>query len=330
MAEQELAGSDSQTICSFNCGRLNVVSGTAKADPRKGNLSLRRTLDGLMSLCWKDRSTEVVEEELFVMPGDATMKLLPQKGRVYVLEFSENGGRKVLFWSQEKDPAVDEAAVKRINSFLAADQPSGQETPATSQTSAPAAGGASAASATVTTPTPDLATANLATLDPNVFMQMMTQYRSSHGLGPAVGLGHGAGSSHQSRTPEQLADLRAQYKKAQEANLGLMSEVFASKHMLPILARLESSDEAAVGELQKLLPEGLQNQEELNTMAMSPQFQQAVEAFAGGVQTGLAGPLLAQFGITDAGPGVSGLLDALVAHGKRVGSKRNHDQMQNQ
>ena len=87
----------------MQCGKATLAGTTVTADPRKGILSLKKSEDGLMHLIWKDRTTNAVEEDLIVFPGDATLRHLDvcKDGYVMLLEFTQTK-RKLFFWSQER------------------------------------------------------------------------------------------------------------------------------------------------------------------------------------------------------------------------------------
>ena len=87
----------------MQCGKATLAGSTVTADPRKGLLSLKKSEDGLMHLVWKDRTSNAVDEDLIVFPGDATLRHLAQcqDGYVMLLEFTQTK-RKLFFWSQER------------------------------------------------------------------------------------------------------------------------------------------------------------------------------------------------------------------------------------
>lgn len=87
----------------MQCGKATLAGSTVTADPRKGLLSLKKSEDGLMHLVWKDRTSNAVEEDLIVFPGDATLRHLDacKDGYVMLLEFTQTK-RKLFFWSQER------------------------------------------------------------------------------------------------------------------------------------------------------------------------------------------------------------------------------------
>ena len=87
----------------MQCGKATLAGTTVTADPRKGILSLKKSEDGLMHLIWKDRTTNAVEEDLIVFPGDATLRHLDvcKDGYVMLLEFTQTK-RKLFFWSQAR------------------------------------------------------------------------------------------------------------------------------------------------------------------------------------------------------------------------------------
>ena len=78
-----------------------AYSGTrVTPEDRKGLLFIKENED-LPVLCWKDRATGEVEDELIMFPGDAKLVPVtqPKDGKVYVLKFTSSAQRH-FFWSQ--------------------------------------------------------------------------------------------------------------------------------------------------------------------------------------------------------------------------------------
>ncbi|XP_069168397.1 proteasomal ubiquitin receptor ADRM1-A-like [Procambarus clarkii] len=70
-------------------------------DKRKGLVYLYQADDSLMHICWKDRGTGTVEEDVIISPDDCEYKRVSQctTGRVYVLKF-KSSSRRLFFWMQ--------------------------------------------------------------------------------------------------------------------------------------------------------------------------------------------------------------------------------------
>jgi 26S proteasome regulatory subunit N13 len=93
--------------------------------------------DMLMHFCWKDRSNNIVEDDLVLFPDEIEFKKVTQNttgekksffanffkrkkfivGRVYVLKWRSNT-RKLFFWMQEPKDDKDEEFCKKINDLV--------------------------------------------------------------------------------------------------------------------------------------------------------------------------------------------------------------------
>ncbi|KAJ3051932.1 adhesion regulating molecule 1 [Rhizophlyctis rosea] len=90
---------------------------TVTPEDRKGLLYLRQE-DDLMHLCWKDRKTNAVEDDLIIFPHDAQLhKVTQSNGRVYVLKF-QSSSQRLFFWLQEPKDDKDEETITKINSYI--------------------------------------------------------------------------------------------------------------------------------------------------------------------------------------------------------------------
>ena len=86
----------SETLLAFKAGRALRREGTNFVDPSpiKGAVLLVRGDDELLHFIWKNRTTNNVEEDLILFPGDASFVKVGQAGgRVYVLKFSSSDQR---------------------------------------------------------------------------------------------------------------------------------------------------------------------------------------------------------------------------------------------
>ncbi|KAJ3007352.1 hypothetical protein NUW54_g3579 [Trametes sanguinea] len=111
-----------ETRLAFKAGRLFRRGNTnfVDADPTKGAILLQNGEDGLLHFIWKNRSTNEIEEDLILFPGDATFAKVEQSswGRTYVLKFSSSNQRH-FFWMQDADSSRDEEFVGNVNRLLA-------------------------------------------------------------------------------------------------------------------------------------------------------------------------------------------------------------------
>lgn len=90
-------------------------------DLRRGNLVLTYESDRLLHFKWVNLSTQVVEDDRIVMPGDCVFKKVKtgrEGDRVYQLHFPRATASHLLFWLQDKASEKDEENVKRLNEQL--------------------------------------------------------------------------------------------------------------------------------------------------------------------------------------------------------------------
>ncbi|XP_069181785.1 proteasomal ubiquitin receptor ADRM1-like [Procambarus clarkii] len=88
-------------------------------DKRKGLVYLYQADDSLMHICWKDRGTGTVEEDVIIFPDDCEYKRVSQctTGRVYVLKF-KSSSRRLFFWMQEPKTDKDDEQSRKVNELL--------------------------------------------------------------------------------------------------------------------------------------------------------------------------------------------------------------------
>ncbi|CAF2809551.1 unnamed protein product [Rotaria sp. Silwood2] len=137
-------GTASQThnrnLVEFKAGKMNLRGSMVYPDKRKGLVYLYQGNDMLMHLCWKDRSSNSIEDDLVIFPDEIDFKKVTQNttgeyknnsyvilqtkkpyiyiiGRVYVLKWRSNS-RKLFFWMQEPKEDEDEEFCKKINELL--------------------------------------------------------------------------------------------------------------------------------------------------------------------------------------------------------------------
>ncbi|XP_062520490.1 proteasomal ubiquitin receptor ADRM1-like isoform X2 [Corticium candelabrum] len=113
-------GGGQKNLVEFRAGKLNLKGRMLYADKRKGLVYVqRRSEEGLMHFCWKDRTTGVLEDDLFLFPEDAEFKRLPQctTGRAYILKF-KTSNRRLFFWMQEPKADKDDEFCHKVNEAL--------------------------------------------------------------------------------------------------------------------------------------------------------------------------------------------------------------------
>lgn len=106
-------------LVEFKAGRMTLVNKMVHADTRKGLLYVYQADDGLIHFCWKNRTTNKVEDDLIIFPDDCEFKRIEQckTGRVYLLKFKSTSAR-LFFWMQEPKPDKDEEWCRRINEVM--------------------------------------------------------------------------------------------------------------------------------------------------------------------------------------------------------------------
>lgn len=108
-------------LVSFRCGLINsdAIPGDStklrmRADPRKGELRLMRSFDGVLTLEWRDRTTGNPIHSWMVFPGDISFKRIKtgrDGDRVFELKFTAAGdNRRFFFWMQKGEAAAASAA----------------------------------------------------------------------------------------------------------------------------------------------------------------------------------------------------------------------------
>jgi Proteasome complex subunit Rpn13 ubiquitin receptor len=111
-AAQRSLASGPKPLVSFRCGLINSenIPGDStklrmRADPRKGELRLMRSFDGVLTLEWRDRTTGNPIHSWMVFPGDITFRRVKtgrESDRVYGLQFTAAGdSRRFFFWMQK-------------------------------------------------------------------------------------------------------------------------------------------------------------------------------------------------------------------------------------
>ncbi|XP_078111753.1 proteasomal ubiquitin receptor ADRM1-B-like isoform X2 [Sander vitreus] len=112
-------GSSSKYLVEFRAGKMTMKGSTVTPDKRKGQVYIQQTDDSLIHLCWKDRTTGNVDDDLIIFPDDCEFKRVNQctTGRVYVLKFKA-GSKRLFFWMQEPKSDKDEEHCRKVNEYL--------------------------------------------------------------------------------------------------------------------------------------------------------------------------------------------------------------------
>ncbi|XP_041712375.1 proteasomal ubiquitin receptor ADRM1 [Coregonus clupeaformis] len=112
-------GSSSKFLVEFRAGKMTMKGSTVTPDKRKGQVYVQQTDDSLIHLCWKDRTSGNVDDDLIIFPDDCEFKRVNQcsTGRVFVLKFKA-GSKRLFFWMQEPKTDKDEEYCRKVNEYL--------------------------------------------------------------------------------------------------------------------------------------------------------------------------------------------------------------------
>ncbi|CAO3563893.1 unnamed protein product [Mortierella alpina] len=91
---------------------------TVKPDPAKGLVYMDEE-DGLMHFYWKNRTTNTLDDDLILFPGDAELVTVPEctTGRVVMLKF-KSSSQKLFFWLQEANTDRDAIILQQANALI--------------------------------------------------------------------------------------------------------------------------------------------------------------------------------------------------------------------
>ncbi|EMR10392.1 hypothetical protein PNEG_01107 [Pneumocystis murina B123] len=108
-------------IVKFKAGKM-IRDGTTnivKPDTRKGMIFIRIENDDLLHFYWKDRTTNIIEEDLIIFPGEAEFSCVKDSpsGRVFALHF-KSSFQIFFFWMQDLNSNKDDYYVNKINEAI--------------------------------------------------------------------------------------------------------------------------------------------------------------------------------------------------------------------
>ncbi|KAI0372195.1 adhesion regulating molecule [Pilatotrama ljubarskyi] len=285
MAETRLAFKAGRA---FRRGNTNFVD----ADPTKGAILIQNGEDGLLHFIWKNRSTNEIDEDLILFPGDATFAKVEQSawGRTYVLKFSSSNQRH-FFWMQDADPSRDEEFVGNVNRLLA--DPSivpiwysEGYNPNTQAAAGPSTSGAGSSAPA-----------------------------ASSSRAPAGG--YGASPEELARIRSIVSTLGAGGQASQPAPEISLTDVLTPANLRPLFASRPELAQALFPHLPADLPSP-PTVETLERVVSSPQFRAAVRNLDMALRTGLLGGLVRTLGLPEeAGTGVEPFLRALQEQARR-------------
>ncbi|GLI70443.1 hypothetical protein VaNZ11_015356 [Volvox africanus] len=327
------------TLCEFRAGKLKLQSGQLIPDTRKGLVKLVQTEDTLVHMQWYERTgsgaAEVLEDDVIVFPGEATLELIPGQ-RAVALKFSDDRSRDMFFWLQVPKSDGDQALVATFNTRLMGAHDLGDG--ATEAVSLSVDGIAPTSAVEHAHVASELGAGAMLGMGqsvgqlPTAPAQTPASTASVNAqaghlaaiLGNAIAAGLGGGSRPAYGNEEQLAQsLLAQLAAVQGRNRRApvapgpsLAEVLRPETMLPVLR-----DPTVLEVLAPHLPEEHRTTEALVALAHSPQFHQQLNTFSTALQTGQLD--LSQFGLRAAGYSVADFLTAiqeLVAREQREGT----------
>ncbi|XP_068161195.1 proteasomal ubiquitin receptor ADRM1-like isoform X2 [Antennarius striatus] len=112
-------GSSSKYLVEFRAGKMTLSGNIVTPDKRKGSVYIQQSDDSLIHFCWKDRTTDNVDDDLIIFPDDCEFKRVNQctTGRVYVLKFKA-GSKRLFFWMQEPKTDKDDEYCRKVNEYL--------------------------------------------------------------------------------------------------------------------------------------------------------------------------------------------------------------------
>ncbi|KAF9201883.1 adhesion regulating molecule 1 [Haplosporangium sp. Z 27] len=107
-------------LLQFKAGRCfrDGTTNTVKPDSTKGLVYMEKD-DDLMHFYWKNRTTNTVDDDLILFPGDAELKIVPEctTGRVLMLQF-KSSSQKLFYWLQEANADRDQIILQQANSLI--------------------------------------------------------------------------------------------------------------------------------------------------------------------------------------------------------------------
>lgn len=108
-----------QHYVEMRAGKMYRQGTMVYPDLRKGLLYIYQNFDALMHFCWKCRTTDIIEDDFIIFPGDCEYSRVKQchTGRVYLLKFNHSAIR-CFYWLQEPTTDKDDEHCTRINYML--------------------------------------------------------------------------------------------------------------------------------------------------------------------------------------------------------------------
>eukprot|EP01137_Pigoraptor_chileana_P034031 Opistho-2@25946 len=294
--------SGSRKLVEFIAGKMIMEGNTVRPDTRKGLVYVHQGDDTLMHFCWKDRTTNTVEDDLIMFPESIEFeKINKSNGRVYILRF-RGSDKKMFFWMQSKKADKDEENCRKVN-FVINNPP----IPGVPYDMSAALANASGSE------------------DVAMELDEPAGVETHHGIDVVAQPPAGPPTMGENPAPvpepdPRGVDLRDLVRMWNERQAGGhhqsdvdLSAVLTPEAIVPLLANPEARER-----LLRHIPDNLpRSPEELRNLLHSPQFTQALHSFNAALQSGQLAPMMSQFGVDNAPPGVEAFLRALQQQASR-------------
>lgn len=291
---KRLANSSIVPMLSIKAGRAFRRGTTSWVDPQatKGLLGLAPGDDGLLHFTWKNRDTENIEDDLIIIPGDASFHRVAEStsGRIFVLKF-ESSDQKHFFWIQDPSASILDQIEPNVNGLL--QDPEFQ--PSWTTPTAPTA--PRTAPATIPTQNEGAGSTSNEALTQSLVDQLRAMMEQRMGSGSRL--------SGQQLQPPSLA----------------LSDMLSPSNLAPLF---EPSNSTLLSALQDYLPPDIPSdpdsttEDTLRRVIQSGPFQSTVRQLDRAFNTGLLSRLMPGFGLPEeAGLSVEAFLKAIHDKAKR-------------
>ena len=281
---------------------------------------MHKSDDGLLHLCWKDRKTGTVEDDLILFPEEAEWLRVAQctTGRVFVLKF-KTSSQRLFFWMQEPKTDRDEEWTKKINEIINNPAAATVQRQNDGDEEMMEAGDEEEALQQL------MRNGGLSAQQQQLLQMLggMGRPPAAAAAAPAGGARSSAGTTASSTgatagtTGTTATGAQQRSSSPQRAAATGQGSTRLSQALTPDLLRPVFRDANLRQRLFPHLPPGHdQTESELTALIQSPQFQQAVQSLDVALQSGELGPLLAEMGLdpsiaTASGDRVLALLRAI-------------------
>jgi len=273
--QQLLLQQQGKTIVEFKAGKLKISGTTVTSDPRRGTLMLMESAaDGMTRLQWKTRPGGSLEDDLVIIPNDATVEKIPEckTGRVLLVRM-RSASRRLFFWMQEPDASKDDEIIDKMKTAFAASRGQNNMMGGLAALRGAGEGGGD--------------------------MEQAIQQFLMQQQGGAPGGNAGSAASANQMAVQQMRQMQT---------YSLTNIMSQSKLILDAL------DEKASANLFQFLPEGQQDAKGLEACINSPQLQQGASRLTRVLNSAQYGNLVTSFGLMNTGTmGSKAFIDAIQA-----------------